>query len=171
MKQLSCMNKYNKPFFDSNSTRVGRSWGRSQIFNDTSPHRIEVDIANHLQQIRGFFTKNWFACPACPVALADGTGVKCLCVWYWQSMDALRVIWENLIAATYLTGVPVLEQMSMALVATIELLSITCEQSSHDGGNRNHTSSKKMGVISYQRPRKTDSASVYKNLNRSIKFA
>ena len=47
----------------------------------------------------------------------------------------------------------------------IELLSITCEQSSHDGGNRNHASSKKkMGVISYQRPCKTGSASVYKNL-------
>ncbi len=45
--------------------------------------------------------------------------------------------------------VPVLEKMSMALVATIELLSITCEQSSHDSGNRNHVSSKKkMGVIS-----------------------
>jgi len=47
----------------------------------------------------------------------------------------------------------------------IELLSITCEQSSHDKGNRNHSSSKKkMGVISYQRPCKTGSASVYKNL-------
>ena len=56
---------------------------------------------------------------------------------------------ENLIVATCLTGVPVLEKMSMALVATIELLSITCEQSSHDSGNRNHASSKKkMGVIS-----------------------
>jgi hypothetical protein len=56
-------------------------------------------------------------------------------------MDALRVILENLIVATYLTGVPVLEQMSMVLVATNEVLSITCEQSSHDSGNRNHASS------------------------------
>jgi hypothetical protein len=55
--------------------------------------------------------------------------------------------------------------MSLALVATIELLNITCEQSSHDTVNRNHASSKKkMGVISYQRPRKTGSASIYKNL-------
>jgi hypothetical protein len=59
--------------------------------------------------------------------------------------------------------------MSMALVTTIELLSITCEQSSHDGGNRNRTSSKKkMGVISYQRPGKTGSASVYKNLAQPV---
>ena len=57
----------------------------------------------------------------------------------------------------------------MALVATIELLSITCEQSSHDMGNRNHASSKKkMGVISYQRPCKTGSASVYKNLAQPV---
>ncbi len=75
-------------------------------------------------------------------------------------MDALRVILENLIVATYLTGVPVLEQMSMVLVATNEVLSITCEQSSHDSGNRNHASSKKkMGVLCYQRPCKTGSAS------------
>ncbi len=59
--------------------------------------------------------------------------------------------------------------MSLALVATIELLSITCEQSSHDGGNRNHASSKKkMGVISYQRPCKTGSASFYKNLAQPV---
>ena len=57
----------------------------------------------------------------------------------------------------------------MALVATIELLSITCEQSSHDSGNRNHASSKKkMGVISYQRPCKTGSASFYKNLAQPV---
>jgi hypothetical protein len=58
--------------------------------------------------------------------------------------------------------------MSMALVATIELLSITCEQSSHDSGNRNHASSKKMGVISYQCPYKTGSARVYKNLAQPV---
>ena len=57
----------------------------------------------------------------------------------------------------------------MALVATIELLSITCEQSSHDMGNGNHISSKKkMGVISYQRPCKTGSASFYKNLAQPV---
>jgi hypothetical protein len=59
--------------------------------------------------------------------------------------------------------------MSMALVATIELLGITCEQSSHDSGNGNHTSSKKkMGVISYQRPCKTGSASFYNNLAQPV---
>jgi hypothetical protein len=30
----------------------------AQIFNDTGPYRIEVDIANQLQQIGVFFTKN-----------------------------------------------------------------------------------------------------------------
>jgi hypothetical protein len=62
--------------------------------------------------------------------------------------------------------------MSMALVTTIELLSTTCEQSSHDGGNRNHTSSKKkMGVISINaHAKQAVQVSTRTLLNRSTKF-
>jgi len=35
-----------------------RSKYPAQTFNDTGPYRIEVDIANQLQQIVVFFTKN-----------------------------------------------------------------------------------------------------------------
>jgi len=68
--------------------------------------------------------------------------------------------------------IPVLEQMSMALVAKIELLSITCEQSSHDGGNRNHASSKKkMGVLVINaHAKQAVPVSTRILLNRSIKF-
>ena len=57
----------------------------------------------------------------------------------------------------------------MALVATIELLRMTCEQFSLDSGNRNHASSKKkMGVLCSQRPCKTIRASFYKNLAQPV---
>jgi hypothetical protein len=39
-----------------------------------------MDISYKLFEIGILLANNEFACPACPVALANGTGVKCLCV-------------------------------------------------------------------------------------------